>query len=289
MSEPLSVLRCTHFNRPMTITRSMLRALLLLCAFVGSGTAPVHACVTLVVDLYGTVVAADTASAKPGDRWPVQLLQCFPPRKVLILQSGAGATLFFPANGMAFELRGVGRFEVASEGVLSLSDSPAPSRLQLNAAFRDIKLDRANLVPAGVRMRDPRITVGPALLEPRGMVVSADPPVFRWEAIAGGTQYRFRLASARIEVIYETLTDMTQLVLPIEVRLPAGEKLLWHVDNAAATGRSANRWQEFVIATPQARKLAEAIDQAVPSPSAAERNLRDVLLMQRMARDKPER
>jgi hypothetical protein len=34
--------------------------------------------VTLVADLHGTAEVADRASAKPEDRWPVQLLQCFP-------------------------------------------------------------------------------------------------------------------------------------------------------------------------------------------------------------------
>ena len=278
-----------HCNRAMTVTRPMLRALLSLVAFVTCGTATADACVTLVVDLYGTVVSADTASAKPGERWPVQLLQCFPPHKVLILQVDARATLFFPANGVASELRGAGRFEVAPDAVVALDNAPRPSRVQLNAAFRDIKLDRGNLVPAGVRMRDPRVTVGPVLLEPRGMVVSADPPVFRWEAISGSRQYRFRLTNTKREVIYETVTDMTELALPAEILLTPGERMMWHVDDSSATGRRTNRWQEFVIATPQARGLAEAIDQAIPSPSVAERNLRDVLLMQRMARDKPER
>jgi hypothetical protein len=271
------------------MTTSTFRSLVFLWGLIAAGTAPSHACVTMVADLYGTVAVADTASAKPQDQWPVQLLQCLTPRKVLSLQAGARATLFFPANGMAFELRGAGRFEVGSDAVQPLADSPAPSRVQLNAAFRDIKLDRANLVPAGVRMRDPRVVVGPALLEPRGMVVSADPPVFRWEAIAGSPRYRFRLASVRMDIIYETLTDGTELVLPAQIPLTPGERLIWHVEEASAIGRTANRWQEFVVATPEARGLAQGIDQDIPSPSAAERNLRDVLLMQKMARGKSER
>jgi len=279
---PFSVARVPP--KAVTLLGSTLHSLLLLAMSI----VPVQACVTIVADQYGTVTAADTASAKPEERWPVQLLQCFSARKVLTLPVGARATLFFPATGIAFELRGPGRFEVTSDGVRPLADSLAPSQAALNTAFRDIKLDRANLAPAGVRMRDPSIVVGPALLEPRGMVVSAEPPVFRWEAIAGSPMYRFRLADTNMVVLFDTLTDRTELMLPAEIRLTPGERLLWHVEEASSMRRRANRWQEFVIATPDARALAQAIDRDIPSPSAAQRNLRDVLLMQRMARVKPE-
>jgi hypothetical protein len=86
--------------------------------------------------------------------------------------------------------------------------------------------------------------------------------------------------------LLDTLTDQTELVLPAEIRLTPGERLLWHVEEVSSTRRRATRWQEFVIATPDARALAQAIDRDIPSPSAAQRNLRDVLLMQKMARVK---
>src|SRR3982750_1530260 len=58
-------------------------------------------CVTMLADVAGSVSIADTASATSDEWWPVQLLQCLPPRKILSLQSGAHTTLFFPASGAA--------------------------------------------------------------------------------------------------------------------------------------------------------------------------------------------
>jgi hypothetical protein len=270
----------------MTTTTLISRQLLVLTGLLAWSTLRAETCVTLLADLGGNVTVANVAAPKPEDRWPVQLLQCFVPRKVLSLDSGARATLFFPAEGVALELRGPGRFEVMPSTVRPLASAPVPSRVLLTSAFRDVKLDRSNLTPAGVRMRDPRFSEGLALLEPRGIVTSAGELVFRWQAASGATRYRFRLAAGRKDVIYETLTEKTEFVVPPEIRLAAGERLLWQAEDGA--GAATSRWQEFVLATPEARSLAEALDREAPSPSAAERNLRDLLLMQVMLRSKSE-
>ena len=262
------------------MTMLTVRLLLVLAGFAVCSTLRAEPCVTLLADLNGNVTVADVAAPKPEERWPVQLLQCFVPRKVLSLESGSRATLFFPAEGVALELRGPGRFEIMPGTVRPLSSAAAPSRAPLNNAFRDVKLDRANLTPAGVRMREPRFSEGLVLLQPRGIVTSTGDLEFRWQASSAGTRYRFRLAAGRKDVVYETTTDDSHFVLPPEIRLAAGEPLLWQVEDTARPGSS--RWQDFVIATPEARALAEEIDREVPSPSAAERNLRDLLLMQRM-------
>jgi hypothetical protein len=267
---------------------NVLFSLLLLVALSARGAEHAPAYVSMVADLHGTVAVANTAWSKPEDRWPVQLLQRFPPSRVLTLENAARVTLFFPAEGIAFELRGPGKFEIAPDSVRPLSNAPPPSRSVLNAAFRGIKLDRSNLAPAGVRMRDPRPAGAPAPLEPRGIVMAADGLVFRWGAVGGGRQYRFRLARDRTDLIYEAVTEQTELVLPPEFLLTPGEPLLWQVEDASQARGGASGWQEFMLATPDAGILAAQIDRDLPSPNAAERNLREVLLLQRMPPGKSE-
>jgi len=261
----------------------MIKPAFLSLLFVAALAATAHAetNVAVAADVYGLVAVADAASAKPEDRWPVQLLQCFPARKVLYLEKEARAILFFPVSGSAFELRGPGRFEIASDSVQPLSRAPAPSKTVLNTAFRGIKLDRTNLAPAGVRMRDPKLAGAPIPMAPRGVVTSSGAPIFRWEAAGAGKSYRFRLVRTRKDLIYETLTDQMELQLPADIALSPGERLLWQVQDASSD-RGAAAWQEFVIATPEVRALATQLDQALPSPTSAERNLREALLMQQM-------
>jgi hypothetical protein len=244
-------------------------------------TAHAESCVTMLADVAGSVAIADAASAKPDEWWPVQLLQCLPARKVLSLQSGAHTTLFFPASGVALELQGKGRYEIMQDSARPLGNARAPERRALNGAFRDIQLDRAGLTPAGVRMRVPVQAAGTAPLGPRGIVLSREALLFRWEAAPGNPQYRFQLSKSRTEMIYETTTDRTELELPADVALAPGERYQWRVD-IESPGPMNGRWQEFAMATAQARMLAAELDRALPAPSAAERNLREVLLMQQL-------
>lgn len=265
-----------------------LAVVLMSAALTASGSNRAPACVTLVADLNGTVMVADRVSAKPEDRWPVELLQCFLAGKVLMLEAGARATLFYPGTGEAVALSGPGSFEIGSDTVRPTSTASVPSRIPLNAAFRDIKLDRSRLAPAGVRMRDPRIAGGLLPLEPRGVVLAEDALVFRWGPVEGARDYRFRLADMRRDVVFEGRTPAAEVTLPSDIRLAAGERLMWQVDAVLSSGQKRSRWQEFVIATPEARALAARIDHELASPSAAERNLREVLLLQNMGPDKLE-
>jgi hypothetical protein len=257
-------------------------AFLLVTALAAGGSGWAQGCVTLVADLQGGVAVADRPSAKPEDRWPVQLLQCFPAGKTVVLDTGARITLFYPASGEAIELRGPGSFQVATDAVKPVSSAAAPARHQLNTAFRDIKLDRTRLAPAGVRMRDPRLARGVVQLEPEGVVIPEDALVFRWEPVNGAREYRFRLANSRRQVLIEERADGAQLSVP-QFRLSAGERLYWQVEALAPAAGGRGHWQEFVVATPVARNLAARLDRELPSPSAAERNLREVLLLQAMA------
>jgi hypothetical protein len=248
-----------------------------------AGAAVAEDCITLVADLAGSVVVADSAAAKPKDRWPAQLLQCLPARKVVMLDAGARTTLFFPSGTRSFELVGPGRYEVVRDGVRPLNGSAPVAQRVLNRAFQEVRLDRAMLTPAGVRMRT---SAGErlALLEPRGIVTDPSALSFHWRpAPVDSGPFRFRVATESGEVIYEAIVDGEQLTLPAGVELAPGARLLWHVEQASSTQRTAPRWQGFVVATEQVQALARQIDLRTDTPSAAESNLRDLLLMQSMA------
>ena len=219
-------------------------AVLLIAALAAGGSQWAQACVTLVADLQGSVAVADRPSARSEDRWPVQLLQCFPAGKTMILEAGARITLFYPGSGEALELRGPGSFELATDSVRPLSSAAAPSRLQLNTAFRDIKLDRTRLAPAGVRMRDPRLAGSVILLEPSGVVLAQDSLVFRWEPVKGIQEYRFRLADSRRQVLLENHTQSraTDCAGRAARRRVSGSTGRWRhlrLWPAAASGRSS--------------------------------------------------
>jgi hypothetical protein len=109
--------------------------------------------------------------------------------------------------------------------------------------------------------------------------------VFKWEPVKGASQYRLQVANSRRVVLFEAQTSSTELALP-QARLSPGERLVWQVEAVAPGGNARSRWQEVVIASAEARALAAEIDTGLHMPSPAERNLREVLLLQRMMTEK---
>jgi hypothetical protein len=168
------------------------------------------------------------------------------------------------------------------DGLRPLSGSPAVAPKALHQAFENLRLDRENLDPAGVRMRDlPGDPLTP--IEPRGLVTCARTLSFRWQAALGSTgPYRLRVAREGNDVLYEAIVEGSELTLPNAERLPSGERLFWQVEDVSTSRGARQRWQSFVLATEPARKLAREVASQSSNATAAEANLLDLLLMQRM-------
>lgn len=264
----------------MTKLASMVVAALLIA--LTSVNAMGGECVSMLVDFSGSISFAKSPSAKSQDRWPANLLQCFFRDTVLSLAEADKATLYFPLTGIAVGLRGKGQYVVEPNAVRPLGSAPPPSSTVLDAVFKGIKLTRTGLTPAGFRMREAPSSAGIVPIAPKGIVTDVDSPVFRWEQGDTKPPYRIRIVTSSKSTVYESSVTDGEFTLPREIALKAGEELLWRVEPVASSA-GAGRWQDFVIATREARELAAQIDQAVPSPTDAERNLRALLLLQRMS------
>ncbi|HKQ25948.1 MAG TPA: hypothetical protein VJT81_15995 [Burkholderiales bacterium] len=239
-------------------------------------------CVSMLVDLRGSVALAKSPSANPQDHWPVSLLHCFARRDVLSLSEADEATLYFPDAGTAVGLRGRGQYVIESNAVRPIGNAPAPSSTVLNSVFKGVNLARENLTRAGVRMRETPNPAGIVQIAPQGIVTDVEPLVFRWYQGDTRPPYRIRIVTSSRTTVYEGPIANGDFRLPPEVNLPPGEQLSWRVE-AVDSASSGGRWQEFVVATRDARELAARIDKMVPSPTDVERNLRNVLLLQKMS------
>jgi hypothetical protein len=239
-------------------------------------------CVSMLVDLRGSVIFAKSPSANSQDHWPVSLLHCFARRDVLSLSEADEATLYFPKEGTAVGLRGRGQYVIESNAVRPIGNAPTPSSTVLNSVFKGVNLARGNLMRAGVRMRETPNPAGIVQIGPQGIVTDVEPLVFRWDQ--GGTRppYRIRIVTSNRTTVYEGPIANGDFRLPPEVELTPAEQLSWRVE-AVDSPASGGRWQEFVVATRDARELAARIDRMIPSPTDAERNLRNVLLLQKMS------
>jgi hypothetical protein len=232
--------------------------------------------VALIADLAGEVRTRTVAGAV-GERSAV-LMQRLQEDTTLALGAGARATVFYPGTGAAFELLGGGEFRIGANEAQAMGGAPHPTRRQLNAAFRDIKLERVHITQAGVVMRSTGNSGGPQLLGPEGLEMSSRNPMFRWTAAESGGRYRFRLTDTAGEPVYETTTTETEVVLPADIVLKPGRRLMWSVQSAGRL--SPNRWANLIVADAAVRQMAVELDRGGEPASEAERNLRALLLTQ---------
>lgn len=270
--------------------RLMLRSILVVgvLAFGPPGAATAATpCASLIVDLYGQVALAEKASVPPDRRWPANLFQCVPTRSALWFGEQAGATLYFPGSGMAYEAKGPGRFQVSADQLQALGDTAKPQFRRMLDEFRQVRLDRADLTPGGIRMRARNEDEGsPKAVFPRGILVSEEPLRFAWRAGASTPPFQLRIVRRDLGTLYEATVQGDVFDLPESVTIRPGESLLWHVEGGSPTGVRSSERVEFVLATPAARALAQRLDQLLPQPSPADIRLREVLLRQVMEMEK---
>ncbi|HZP86227.1 MAG TPA: hypothetical protein VFB54_05360 [Burkholderiales bacterium] len=262
------------------MNKKTLVLVLMLAAQLYCALARAQEWVSVVVDLTGKVSTATTRTSRPE---PVDLLQSLMRGAVIALESGARATLFYPSGAVAFELSGPGSYAVEQDGVRPLRGAASPLRMQLNKAFRAIKINRHSLAPAGQVMRDAGASDLPVLVGPSGVLLSANDVVFRWKALADVRQYRFQLAKKTQGVLFEVVTEGSAFRLPAEIHLEPGQAYLWRAVEGSAPSDVMNRWLEFAIAAPDLQALAQSIEQNDKPLSGAEQRLREILLRQKMA------
>lgn len=251
--------------------------LLLLVASIAWGADKAPA-VALLADVAGPVSVRMEGAV---DR-SVTLMQPLPADAELDLDVNARASVFYPGSGTAFDLRGAGRFHVGAQEPFAVGDASPPLRRPLNAAFRNIQLRRAHITQVGVVMRAAGGEVRPQPLEPVGIVMSAERMVFRWSPVEGNGHYRFRLTDTAGEPLFEATVAGTELALPPTLTLPDGRRLMWSVQ---AAGRlSPIRWANLIVADAATRRWAAELDRGSEPESAAEHNLRALLLSQQALR-----
>lgn len=225
--------------------------------------------VAVIANLQGAV----TQRQEPAAGAAAKLLDPLEELAILTLAANARATLYFPASGKAFELRGPGDFEVGTVAVRALGKAPPPSGRDLNAAYRDIKLDRKPIAKAAVIMRGRIGEPSESLLEPRGLVLSPDNLTFRWVPQATGALYRFQLTNEMGKPLYETETLETSIGLPEWMTLMRGERYRWEVEVVSGNGGALKGWREFVVADEAMRSGLAELDRSTETMSEAERTL----------------
>ncbi|MCC6658700.1 MAG: hypothetical protein IT512_10995 [Rhodocyclaceae bacterium] len=255
--------------------------LCLLLAGYGPGAARAEEALALVADLSGAARVLVPATRKPADRQrPLSLLQAVAPGTTLVLDERTGVTLYYASSGMAYDLKGPGRYEARATEVVALEGAPTPTSRKLNDVLKGVRLQSGRLAQAGLDMRGPNDASQPKALSPRGVVLSEGPLALRWSPGSGGRTATALLMDEDGRKLFEGTAEAGSISPPESVKLKPGRPYFWGVrDSTAPEGRMA--WIEFTIADQGLRDYAAEIDRQLNVSDPAERNLRELLLAQR--------
>jgi hypothetical protein len=236
--------------------------------------------VAMITDLKGAVSVHSALGDQGAD-----LLMSLQPGAELRIPAAGSVTLVYYASARRYTYAGADTVSVGAQSPSAGSGAPGSSRVLAPAG--DTGLDARQvqeLVQGGMQMRnfDPRKRI--RLKSPVRTALLERGPVFVWEPLESGTQYRFTLRDDAGLVLLETLMDSTRLRLPQEIRLHEGVNYTWQVDARAVGGNAYSASTEFSLLPAAQRALiegrrpsadAEVSDVLVYALLLQENNLRD--------------
>jgi hypothetical protein len=225
-----------------TIAGALVWALLLAVAPAGWAGA-------LVTDARGQVEAV--GGGKPA------LLSELAPGAVLRLGAGAQVTLLVLDNGDEFTMKGPGKYQLASQGLIVLEGSKAVRRTLPVPGAASVQLRAGDGAQATLVLRGADNPF--RLTSPVDTAVIADRPTFRWAAAESGAAYRFTLLDDASAQVFQAETTDTRLDLPAAIRLRDGGAYSWTVEVVASGRRKRAASGEFAVVDVRTRAALERL------------------------------
>ncbi len=223
------------------IRRILLRCLALAAAAVVHGVALAGSPQAMVTEVQG-----EGELVQQGKRVPLAVRALLTDTDALQLADGARVAIALLARGQVFHAYGPGTFRLQADGLAA--DRGARGRVErreLAAAIRALSVDpgrnaQATLVTRGV---DP--SRGFAVVMPKGLQLEADARRLAWRAADADRdadwKYQVVVSDDDGNVVFESITRATEVVLPGNVALKRGHE---YVSEVIATGPLGRRFSD---------------------------------------------
>lgn len=181
----------------------------------GAGARPA----AVVTDIEGR------ATLHRGDKsMPIALLTEIGDSEQVELAPNARLTIVQYWTSQEYALRGPSRVRFGYSGPEGMTGTPPEKR----GGESRLRLNPAGLVQAVVQMRS--LGGGQVkLLAPIGLQILELVPEFRWEPVAGASEYRFSLSGDKGTSVFEARVAEARVALPSERTLVAGAGYAWRV------------------------------------------------------------
>ncbi len=225
------------------VWRIFLGTLFTLFSMIGQPAARAAEAVAMVTDLTGKgVIMAG------GKEMPCEILSYLIPGAEISIDAGAKLTLVYFQSAKEYAFTG--------EATVRIGNRTPESKAGAGPRIRSLTLVKetglgSDMVrdygQAAIVLRGFSRKKKIRLIGPKNTKVLETHPVFRWEPLAAGIQYRFVLLEESGRTLVETLVNDTTFRMPEEIRLRDDEYYSWQVGARLASGTTYSSSADFKL------------------------------------------
>lgn len=241
--------------------------------------------VAMVTDIVGTGVITEN-----GEEKPCEILAYLPPGAEVRINEGTNLSLVYFQSAQEYAFSGKANIRINPEEPQVLSGTNPQSRnLALVGETGLLPSARHGYTQVALVLRSTgKKKKKIRLIDPRDTKVLDAHPVFRWEPLEDGVQYRFVLADESGRTVMETLVNDTSFQAPPELWLEEGVIYTWQVEARLASGVVYLSSAEFSLLEKSERDQINKLRPAANAPFS-ERLLFATLLDELDLRDAAQR
>ena len=185
----------------------------------------------------GLLVTDISGKAEIEGKGPVATLAEIPDGARLTLAAGTQLVAVDLVSGREYVLKGSGKYVVAADGLRTSDGKPVETKPLPAKNLPEVKVATAKVAQATLVMRSMRKFNVPVLNSPARTTVVTETPVFQWSGVDGAVSYRLVLKDQN-GVVWEKTAAVTELAVPRDRSLHAGERYNWRIEAIGADGRT---------------------------------------------------
>jgi hypothetical protein len=214
----------------------------------------------------GLLVTDMAGKAQVEGRGSVTTLAEIPDGAQVTLAAGARLVAVDLSSGREYVLKGNAKYVISADGPKTSNGKPVAASTLPARNLPEVKVASAKVAQAAIVMRGIRRFNVPVLHAPAQTTITTTTPLFQWGGVEDSTGYRLILKGSDGTVIWDTPTATTELIVPQERSLPAGERYTWRIEAIGSDGRTISDASASFSVAPSGviKRLAEL----KPGPNA---------------------
>ena len=196
----------------------------------------------------GLLVTEVTGKADVEGKGAIVTLMEIPDGSRLNLSAGSSLTVVDLASGREFLLKGGRKYTIAEGGPKAMDGTLIEAKPLPAKNIPELRIGKGKAAQATLVMRGLRETAVPLLLSPVRTAAITTTPTFRWNAVESAINYRLTLKVKDREPIWDVATRDTELSLPADRALSAGQSYTWKIEAIGASGVLSDASTGFSVA-----------------------------------------